>query len=885
MNSFERFLEGHSHARVCRAGHGAFRKWTVRDEEPKYAPDRTCDIEHMRLELEIDLPKQMLEATCTHRLRAAYGPFSEITLDAVNLEIRSVQDSEGRSLAYSYLDKKLVVSFPRPVRDTIDLEIRYRVERPSHGLYFIGPWPGEEKAEWQVWSQGEDEEARHWIPCHDAPHERMTTEMIVTADAKYHAVSNGKLVSAKTRGRKTTWHYVESTAYPSYLVSLCVGVFARIEDRWRDVPVEYFVDPGREGEARRSFGKTPRMLEFFSRVLDCPYPYEKYSQVAVRHFIFGGMENLSATTQTDNTLHDQRAALDFTSDELVAHELAHQWFGDLLTCEHWAHAWLNEGFATYFDALWKEEDKGRDEFDYAMIQNAAEYMAEPYRRAIISRRFAHPFQLFDAHLYPKAAWVLHMLRRRLGDDLFWKAVRLYVKRHAGQSVETIDLVRACESASGKSLQSFFDQWLLYPGHPDLDGDMSWNGEAGCVTVNLRQVQPREGGAPTYKLPLVIEAAVPNAAAVGKGKARGAARSKGADFKIVRQTFQFDQPTQTFYVFLPAKPIWVTIDPDGAHLKSMKVERPLEWLEALLVGPARHERVFARVDGVRQAAHDAGHRAALLLARVLKEDPFWGVQVEAAGALGRIKSDEARDALIRAAKTKHPKARRAVASALGGFRHPEAVDALRKWVKAGDPSYFVQNASLVALGRSAGPSALPDLRRELKAALKRKDWHDVVAQGAAVGLAQTRDPEVMAELLSVAADPSRYWGTRLLVFYAMADLGAARPEVSARIAEELPRFLDDPEILVATRLPDAFTKLGNKDAIPALRAKASVTPDPHMREACLLAADALAAQARPGEDVATLRGEVDKLREEARGLRQRLDQMSATKDRNGKRRRN
>src|SRR5262249_24610172 len=160
-------------------------------------------------------------------------------------------------------------------------------------------------------------------------------------------------------------------------------------------------------------------------------------QVAIRHFHFGGMENTSATSQTDGTLHDERAALDFTSDELVAHELAHQWFGDLLTCKSWAHAWLNEGFATYSEALWKEEDLGRAEFDYEMIQNAAMYMSEPYRRPIVSNRYAYPHDLFDAHLCPKGGWVLHMLRRSLGDEIFWKAMRIYVRRFEKGVVETI----------------------------------------------------------------------------------------------------------------------------------------------------------------------------------------------------------------------------------------------------------------------------------------------------------------------------------------------------------------------------------------------------------------------------------------------------------------
>lgn len=863
--------------RTCRRHHLGGGKWTLREEEPKYAPDRSCDVEHLKVELTLDLPRQRLSATATLRLRAAYGPFSEITLDAVDLQLEAVRDGRGRDLVYTYLDRKLTVRFPKPIATAEELVIAYRVERPSHGLYFIGPMPGDPKVEWMLWSQGEDEEARHWIPCHDAPHERMTTEMIVTSDAKHTVISNGELLSVRGRGAKKTWHFRENTPYPSYLISLCVGVFTEVKDRWGDIPVEYFVEPGREEEARRSFGDTPRMMEFFSQRLDCPYPYEKYAQVAVRHFMFGGMENLSATTQTDNTLHDARAALDFSSADLVAHELAHQWFGDLLTCEHWAHAWLNEGFATYSEALWKEEDLGREEFEFQMLQNAEEYLLEPYRRAIVSRRFAHPFQLFDAHLYPKGAWVVHMLRRRLGEDLFWKTLRLYVKKHAVSSVETIDLVRAAEQASGKSLQGFFDQWLQHPGHPDLEGDMSWDLDRKCVQINLKQVQKRDNGTPLYSLTLTIEALMPAAPASAATASRGARlAAKNRAGKLVRQTFVFDRESQTFFLFLPEKPLWVVIDPEGAHLKTMKVSRPIEWLEATLFGEALQPSVFARVDAVRQAAVDAGHRATQLLARVLMKDSFWGVQLEAALALGRVRSEAALLALLDGLEVKSPKARRAVVSTLGSFHDERVVSALAGLVRKGDASYFVQMAANVAYGRAAGAEAVPELRRALKAAVKRRDWHDLVAQGAAIGLAQTREVDVVDDMLALASDTSRYWGTRLSTLHALASLGAARPSVTKKIAEILPRFLEDRDALVATRLPGAFVTLGDPSLIGALRRKAESSPDPHMREACLMAADELAASQPGGQEVERLRGELDKLKEESRTLKQRLDKISAPK---------
>jgi aminopeptidase N len=847
---------------VCRHLEDGIGRWTLKEESPKYAPDRTCDVEHLRLDLKIDLPGRHVDAICTQRLRAAYGPFDTITLDAVGLKIRSVKDGKGRALPHTYLDHKLTVRFPRKVADAVDLTVSYEVDHPDMGLYFVGPTDAEPKATWQLWSQGEDEEARFWIPCHDAPNERMTTEIFVTVDSRYTVISNGALLSSSKKGAMRTFHFLESVPHASYLITLVVGVFSRIEDTWRGVPVDYYVEPGREEEGRRSFGKTPRMIEFFSKVLDYPYPYEKYAQVAVRHFIFGGMENTSATTQTDGTLHDKRAALDFSSDELVSHELAHQWFGDLLTCKSWAHAWLNEGFATYFEALWKEEDLGREEFDYEMLQNAAMYMAEPYRRAIVSNRYAYPQDLFDMHLYPKGGWVLHMLRRKLGDDLFWKAMRLYTRRHEKGCVETIDLIRAFEDASGKNLSAFFDQWVMSPGHAEIEGSMSWDEQEKRVQVSLKQSQKLEGGVPVFKIPIRIECRRP-------------------DGRSVIETFDMERQEQVFYVGVPEKPVSVVIDPELAVLATWKVSRPSEWLEAILLGKTRDARVGARVAAVRQMADKPSYKDETVLGRVLKEDPFWAVQVEAAGALGKVRSPHALELLLAAIDLKHPKARRAVVTALGAFRSRKAAEALHRILSRGDASYFVEANAAMALGRTGERGAAP----VLLALLKRPSWHDVVAAGAAEGLAAAREESSVSALLGMASDRTRYWGARMGAMRGLAGLGAARPALAPRIAEELSPFLSDPDFLISYRVAGPLVSLGHESAVAALRRAATATPDPRTANHYLIAADDLAAQRRRGEDVDKLRGELEKLQGEAKEMREALrkieEKVSPSKKRKAK----
>jgi len=338
-------------------------RFVLKGTSPFYAPDRTFDTEHIKLELTLDISKESIEGVCETTLRAITGKAQEMTFDAADFRINKVRWN-GRPAKFDYKNNKLRVQATGPVKEgaKVVVSVAYKVVKPKLGVYFVKPSRAYPDKPTQVWTQGEDEYSRYWFPCHDAPHERTTTEVIVTVPKGFTAVSNGELVRTVQRNKGTTFHWAQKIPHATYLVTLTVGRFSVIEDKWKKTPVLYYCEKGREEETNRAFSKTPKMLEFFSSHIRTPYPYAKYAQIAVADFIYGGMENTSATTQTDSALLDERAAIDYTSDELVAHELAHQWFGDYLTCKDWSHAWLNESFATYFDALFKRHDKGQNEY-------------------------------------------------------------------------------------------------------------------------------------------------------------------------------------------------------------------------------------------------------------------------------------------------------------------------------------------------------------------------------------------------------------------------------------------------------------------------------------------------------------------------------------------
>ncbi len=460
---------------------GTHRAFALPGARLQYGPDKVVAVEHIELYLEPDLQAHTLDGVCTTTVRAYDEPVTRLALDAVDLVIASVQ-RDGKPLPFAVRDDKLEVRFDPPLapNERAAFRVAYRTTRPRHGLFFVEPTPEYPEKIRHAWTQSQDENARYWFPALDYPAEKQTSQTTIAVPKGLFALGNGALVDRRDDGAKTIFTYRQDIPHSTYLMTMVAGPFveARQADAGaRNVPVYYYVLPGRESDGERAFGDTPRMIATFEAKIGTPYPYARYSQIAVTDFIFGGMENTSATTQTDRTLHDARAHLDFSSDPLVSHELAHQWFGDLLTCRDWSQAWLNEGFATYFECVWREADLGYDEYLYDVFGCVSRYLEEDsdrYRRPIVCNRYRDPIEIFDRHLYEKAGAALHMLRGELDDGRFWRSIARYVKQNAQQNVETIDLIRAIEEETGRNMRGFFDQWFYRGGHPDVEVSVAWD---------------------------------------------------------------------------------------------------------------------------------------------------------------------------------------------------------------------------------------------------------------------------------------------------------------------------------------------------------------------------------------------------------------------------
>jgi aminopeptidase N len=816
-----------------------------------FVGDRPFRLDHARLEWEVDLVARRLSGTATLTVAARRAGLTAVSLDAVDLEVESVT-AGGRPASFSNDGQTLRVTLAEAPAENAPLEIGVRYAcRPRRGLYFVGPTAAHPDRAPQCWTQGQDDDARCFWPCLDQPIDKFTTEVICTAQAGLFVLSNGDLRERVDLpgGGATRWHYALALPQPAYLLTLVVGPFAELRDRAPKTGVDVlgYCAPGREADARRSIARTGAMIDHFSEKIGIGYPHARYSQIFVPEFIFGGMENTSATTLTELALLDERAALDHDMDGLVSHELAHQWWGDLLTCREWSEAWLNEGFATYFEYVWREHAKGRDEADHELLADTDGYLAEAsgrYLRSIVSRHYDEPIHLFDAHLYEKGGRVLHMLRHELGEGSFWRAIGHYAKKHAKGSVETRDLARAIEDVTGRSVEAMLDRWIARPGHPELEGRWSWDEDRKVGTLALAQKQAVTPETPLFDLGATVRFEIDG-------------RTRDVRIAVREATHNFEFP-------LPARPTQVIFDPGDVLLKSIRLEKSSAlWRQQLAAAELGVDRLLAaRALG---DLPDPINVEALVAA--LNDDRFWGVRGAAARALGRTRREEARDALIAARGQREPRVRRAAAAALGEFVGDEtAAMALAGWLRAGEPSVFVEAELALALGRTRSPLAL-DLLPPL---VDRPSFQALVPSRAIEGLGKTGDERAFA-LIRGAWRPEAPFPARRAVVGALAEL--ARGTGLARAAREtIEERLRDGDFRVRLEAAVALGRLGLPDALPAIRSALAGELDGRTKRRMNEAIRDIEDGARPAEEARRLQDEVERLRGETAKLRERMDRL-------------
>ena len=826
----------------------------VQGGEPlKFAPDRVVDIERIDLDLSVDLEQKQVEGSATLTLRAL-AKVERFSLDAVDHEVRSVRaaGAKGQALRYDYDGKRLVIERSLTRGERLKFVIRYRVSDPETGLHFYGPTKESPNTPWQVWSQGETTTNRYWFPCADHPDERQATSLTARVRKGLQVISNGVHLGTKTEGQgdaeRAVWRFEQKREHVAYLVTLVVGSFDVVVGKpWRGkVPMSYYVPKGRKADALRSFARTGEMMDLFSKLTGVDYPWPKYDQVVVEQFNFGGMENTGATTLNERTLHDARAHLDYSSEGLVAHELAHQWYGDLLTCRDWAHVWLYESFATYFDALWTEHSRGADAFAYEVFQNAERGMAAGKRRPIVDRSYPSPDSMFDGRVYPKGSCVLHMLRLQLGEATFWRGIQSYTKGLSDQSVESVDLRRSLERASGRNLERFFSQWTERPGHPVLDVRLARDAARGFLTVTITQTQ--KGDAYAFPAELLFR--------FGK--------------REVRQTLDVRSKTERFVLPEKSAPTYFRFDPSEAViLKEQKVHKGRNlWIEQL-----RRGDLIGRIRAARHLAKDRRPESLAALRESIDKDPAFEVRSEVAKALRAVAGKPSRIALLGALADKHPKVRRAAAEALSGHgRDATVAEALAARLEAGDPSYYVEAACV-----SAYAVAAPEPRQLLLAALERPSHNDVIRQAALNALRGLDDSSLVEHFARYSGGDytprTRNTAVRCL---SVAGLPGAPPEHVQAALAALRTLLSSGSSRVRGSALGVLQTLGEgaRPLLPEVDRLAAQDPREGTRERARKAAAAIRAGAPPSEQLKRLEEARRSSEKERKRLEGRVDKLES-----------
>jgi len=683
------------------------------------AAKRDHDLLDTKLDLRFNWEKEQVIGKATLVLKPFFRPTNTVTLDAVGFEFSKVSDGRGKELAYEYNGRDITINlgkvYTRNSPYTVYMEY---VASPAaeggsaaitsdKGLFFINPRGEEADKPQQIWTQGETENNSRWFPTIDKPNERTTQELTVTVASKYKTMSNGLLLKSTDNGDGTrTDYWKQEKPHAPYLFALVVGDFAMVQDKWKDIDVNYYVEPEFEEHARAIFPHTPEMLTFFSDKLEVEYPWEKYSQAVVRDYVSGAMENTTAVIFGEFMQKTERDLIDeLTNEKVVAHEMMHHWFGDYVTCESWANLTLNEGFANYSEYMWLEHKYGKDAADLHWLEEFDGYLGQARGQGthpLIHYGYDDKEEMFDAHSYNKGGMVLHMLRNYLGDDAFFSGLTKYLTDNALTAVEVDELRMAFEDTTGEDLNWFFNQWYLQQGHPNLEFSKFYNVETGNLELTVLQTQDPARNPSVFEIPLQVDIYT------------GAATKK-------REAVRVTKREETFLIPVTDKPVFVDIDPEKVLLAEKTPEEKTE--EELIFQFMNTQSFVNRLESARELRESTNPAVAGLYQTALQDD-FWVIRLV---AMGSIQGSEANLRIVEklAENDPHSEVRSQAIGLLSSTGDATYTSMLTNTMKNAR-SYKVQAAALAGLRNIDPATALATAK-----SLENSENSDILSAVAAI----------------------------------------------------------------------------------------------------------------------------------------------------------
>jgi aminopeptidase N len=820
----------------------------------RYAPDRVADILHITIDVTPDFKARTVSGTTAIKFTPIAKPLTELRLDAIDLDVSSVTSSTEMA-GYNVADEAIVITFepPVPVGDETTVTIVYEAS-PKEGLYFRTPEMGYLEQDTHLFSQGETHEAPHWYPNNDYPNERSTSEVICRVPKDMVVLSNGKLVSEEIdpeSGLKAV-HWRQDKPHANYLITLVAGRFKKIESKYRNIPIAFYTPTSQIEYAENSFKDTADMLEFFEKEIGVPYPWDKYDQAVVQDFVAGGMENTSLTILTDNTLFTNETENIDSSQSLVAHEMAHQWFGDYVTCKDWSHTWLNEGFATFYEDLYDCHKNGRDSFLAGLYYTSSNLLSERSEyRPIVFRSYKDTWEQFDYRTYGKAGWVLHMLRVELGEEMFRKCVKTYLERHALNYVVTDDLRSVIEELTGRTFDRFFDQWIYHGRYPDLKIRYNWSQKDKLAKVSIEQTHEVNDNVMLFHF---------------NTKVRFIIDDQAVDHRITINSKEHD-----FYFPLPKEPEIVRFDPDYGLLAKIDFDKPTAMLYKQL---ENKDDVIGQLLAIEALEKKDDKKTVTRLEEILNGDSFYAVPRRAAVALQEIHTDDAFDALAESLDQKDARVRLQVVRSIGEFYRTESFE-LTKRILKDEKNPAISAASIRNLGRYNQK----DTQDLLIDYLNSDSYRNRLASAAIEAIRMLDEPFFIAPLMKTLSEDEQQFPSR--DFSRALDTLARisrNEDDKTEVRNFLIGYVNHPRQRIQAGAIRALGTLEDPKAIPVVETFANDESDNEVERSANTALKELREHKQlVPEEINQLRKTVDKLREETESLKNDLEDINKRLD--------
>ncbi|MEK7485731.1 MAG: M1 family metallopeptidase [Planctomycetota bacterium] len=817
-------------------------------EERHYAVDRQVDVLHLKLEVFPNFSERSISGITTIECVPIAFPLKELTLHATNLTISSIEASVPLE-DFQNTNEELILTFAEkvPAGKKISITIRHSAE-PKEGLYFRTPEMGYLPEDIHLWTQGEMHEARHWFPSFDYPNERFTTEVICHVPPEMAVVSNGRLVSEtideKTGLKAVRW--LQEKPHVNYLIALVAGKLKKLSTSYQNTPLGFYTTTSQIAYAENSFRPTSDILAFFEKELDFPYAWGKYDQVVVGDFTWGGMENTSITILNDYTLFPNELKGTRSSQGLIAHEFAHQWFGDLVTCKDWSHIWLNEGFATFYNLLYSEAKEGRDAMLYGLYQDAQGILQNKDDVIpVVMNRMENMKDLFSFRAYDKGSWLLQMIRTQMGPDLYRKCIQEYLKRNQFKSVTTQDLINVLEEFSGLSWQLFFDQWAYHGGFPVLKIKYQWNEKENKATLQIEQTHRVDDKIFLFQVPTKVQ------------------------FKTTSgfQTFPLllQKREQDFEFTLASRPESVRFDPEYGVLAEVHFEKPREMYSVEL---QEQSDVIGRLLAIQALKSKKDQRTLESLQSALQKDSFYGVRLEASKALQQIHTTEALTALLASTHQPSENVRLQIIQDIGSFYDLKVLRYL-KTVLSQEKNPDLLKAALQNLGKYP----LEEIQETFLSFLNSNSFRQILVDATLDAISTSAQPIFLEPILTLLQKrekelPAGVFAKGLKI---AGSLGRER-DPSEKVFSILLSYSQAPRQSIRIAAIEALGLLKNIHAVPILKSFQGNDQEDSVQKALEEAIKKIQDPLNAPQELNEIRSALLKLEKVNEELRKEIDQL-------------